>query len=76
MLTCNHKLAGACDDCIAATPPVSISGVVLLQKEYGWEDLSDLGRDVVEAVEDSGLPGEFKGVIELTIRHRSIYDAE
>lgn len=44
----------------------------LLEKDYSWEELSDLERDVSEAIEysDPKIPGEFKGIIRVVITYK------
>ena len=39
----------------------------LFNKKYDWEGLYDLGRDVLEAVEGSGVPDEYEGVIQVVM---------
>jgi len=45
--------------------------IFLLQKDYSWEELSDLERDVYEAVEynDYDIPGEYEGTIRVTMEY-------
>lgn len=43
---------------------------ILLEKDYSWEELCDLERDVYEAVEYAeGIPGEYEGVIRVTMEY-------
>jgi hypothetical protein len=51
---------------------------VIFIKEYCWESLNDLERDVSEALDEDynallskGLPGEFTGTIKVTIEYIS-----
>lgn len=41
----------------------------LLKQEYCWESVVDIERDVYEAVEEVGLPGEFTGVLRVTVEY-------
>lgn len=41
----------------------------IFKKEYDWESLFDLERDIIEAVEESDLDGEFTGTITVTIKY-------
>jgi hypothetical protein len=41
----------------------------IFNRAYDWNSLSDLERDVMEAVEDSGLPGEYTGEIRVVMTY-------
>lgn len=41
----------------------------LINKAYAWEEINDLERDIMEAIEDSGLPGEFTGTIRVIMTY-------
>lgn len=41
----------------------------ILKQEYCWESVVDIERDVYEAVEQVGLPGEFTGTLRVTVEY-------
>tara|TARA_R110000824_G_C14769087_1_gene630685 strand:+ start:364 stop:516 length:153 start_codon:yes stop_codon:yes gene_type:complete len=41
----------------------------LLRQEYCWESTVDIERDVYQAIEEAGVPGEFEGVLRITVEY-------
>tara|TARA_R110002096_G_scaffold322432_3_gene516487 strand:- start:400 stop:561 length:162 start_codon:yes stop_codon:yes gene_type:complete len=41
----------------------------ILKQEYCWESVVDIERDVYEAVELVGLPGEFTGTLRVIVEY-------
>ena len=39
----------------------------IMNREYSWEELADLERDVSEAISDAPIPGEYEGTIRVAI---------
>jgi len=43
--------------------------LVLMEREYSWEELADLERDVSEAISEGPFPGEFSGRVVVKITY-------
>jgi hypothetical protein len=49
--------------------------VIFEKKYHGFEDVYDLGRDMDEVLDDrfnpnaKGIPGEFQGIIKVTVEY-------
>jgi len=41
----------------------------LLRQEYCCESIVDIERDVCEAIEEAGVPGEFTGTLRVTVEY-------
>ena len=47
-----------------------IPQVLFMKKYHGFEDVVDIERDIYEAIQDSDIPAEFQGVVEVTITYK------
>jgi hypothetical protein len=51
---------------------------VLLNKDFSWEELADLERDVYECIEyaEPKIPGEYSGTIKVLVTYEESNDDE
>lgn len=41
-----------------------------MDKEYSFESLLDVEEDIEDAIKNYGLPGDFKGVLKITVSYQ------